>query len=90
MLFWQWPQSIKNGKYLAIKCMKNHFDSIEQVNNLREQAMEALPWLAGVCPLHVMATHRVASPSAAATGVACMVAAAAPGAVHRVLDCSAT
>ena len=24
-------QSIKNGKYFAIKCMKNHFDSIEQV-----------------------------------------------------------
>lgn len=36
-------QSIKNGKYLAIKCMKNHFDSIEQVNNLREiQALRRL------------------------------------------------
>jgi renal tumor antigen len=24
-------QSVKNGKYTAIKCMKNKFDSIEQV-----------------------------------------------------------
>ena len=29
-------QSIKTSKYVAIKCMKNHFDTIEQVNNLRE------------------------------------------------------
>jgi len=29
-------QCIKNGKYVAIKCMKNHFDSLDQVNNLRE------------------------------------------------------
>lgn len=29
-------QSIKTGKQVAIKCMKNHFESIEQVNNLRE------------------------------------------------------
>ena len=36
-------QSIKNGQYVAIKCMKNHFDSIEQVNNLREiQALQRL------------------------------------------------
>lgn len=36
-------QSIKTGKYVAIKCMKNHFDSIEQVNNLREiQALRRL------------------------------------------------
>eukprot|EP00164_Ancoracysta_twista_P000863 GFYU01001135.1.p1 GENE.GFYU01001135.1~~GFYU01001135.1.p1 ORF type:complete len:482 (-),score=125.48 GFYU01001135.1:676-2121(-) len=36
-------QSIKNGKYVAIKCMKNHFDSIDQVNNLREiQALRRL------------------------------------------------
>lgn len=26
-------QSIKTGKYVAIKCMKNHFDTIEQVND---------------------------------------------------------
>ena len=25
-------QSIKTGKYVAIKCMKNHFDSIDQVS----------------------------------------------------------
>ena len=24
-------QGIKNGKYVAIKCMKNHFDSLDQV-----------------------------------------------------------
>jgi len=38
-------QSIKNGKNVAIKCMKNSFDSIEQVNNLRE--IQALRRLAG-------------------------------------------
>lgn len=36
-------QSVKNGQYFAIKCMKNHFQSIEQVNNLREiQALKRL------------------------------------------------
>jgi renal tumor antigen len=36
-------QSIKTGKYVAIKCMKNHFTSIDQVNNLREiQALRRL------------------------------------------------
>jgi len=36
-------QSVKNGQYVAIKCMKNHFQSIEQVNNLREiQALKRL------------------------------------------------
>lgn len=25
-------QCIKNSKYVAIKCMKNHFDSLEQVS----------------------------------------------------------
>lgn len=36
-------QFIKNGKYVAIKCMKNHFDSLDQVNNLREiQALRRL------------------------------------------------
>ena len=36
-------QSIKNNKFVAIKCMKNHFDSIESVNNLREiQALQRL------------------------------------------------
>lgn len=38
-------QSIRSGKHVAIKCMKNHFDSIEQVNNLRE--IQALRRLAG-------------------------------------------
>ena len=36
-------QSIKTSKYVAIKCMKNHFDTIDQVNNLREiQALRRL------------------------------------------------
>jgi len=38
-------QSIKSGKHVAIKCMKHHFDSIDQVNNLRE--IQALRRLAG-------------------------------------------
>jgi renal tumor antigen len=29
-------QSIKTRKYVAIKCMKDHFHSIEKVKNLRE------------------------------------------------------
>jgi len=29
-------QSIKTGNYVAIKCMKTHFNSVEQVNHLRE------------------------------------------------------
>jgi renal tumor antigen len=36
-------QSIKTGRYVAIKCMKSHFTSMEQVNNLREiQALRRL------------------------------------------------
>jgi len=36
-------QSIKTGKYVAIKCMKTHFNSLDQVNNLREiQALRRL------------------------------------------------
>ena len=36
-------QSVKTGKYVAIKCMKKHFTSLEQVNNLREiQALRRL------------------------------------------------
>jgi renal tumor antigen len=36
-------QCIKNGKMVAIKCMKSHFESPEQVNNLREiQALRRL------------------------------------------------
>ena len=35
-------QSIKTGQYLAIKCMKHVFESLEQVNHLREiQALRA-------------------------------------------------
>mmetsp|Transcript_14253 Transcript_14253/g.10308 ORF Transcript_14253/g.10308 Transcript_14253/m.10308 type:complete len:140 (+) Transcript_14253:18-437(+) len=36
-------QSIRTGKYVAIKCMKSHFYNIDQVNNLREiQALKRL------------------------------------------------
>jgi renal tumor antigen len=36
-------QSVKDGKYVAIKCMKATFSSLEQVNNLREvQALRRL------------------------------------------------
>ena len=38
-------QNVKTGKYVAMKCMKTTFDSIEQVNNLRE--IQALRRLAG-------------------------------------------
>ena len=29
-------QNVKDGKYHAIKCMKNRFESIDQVNQRRE------------------------------------------------------
>lgn len=36
-------QSVQTGKYVAIKCMKAHFYSLDQVNNLREiQALKRL------------------------------------------------
>jgi renal tumor antigen len=36
-------QNVKDGKYHAIKCMKNRFETIDQVNNLREiQALRRL------------------------------------------------
>ncbi|OMJ84542.1 hypothetical protein SteCoe_14349 [Stentor coeruleus] len=36
-------QSIQTGKFVAIKCMKNHFANSDQVNNLREiQALRRL------------------------------------------------
>lgn len=36
-------QSLVSGDYVAVKCMKNHFKSIEQVNSLREiQALRRL------------------------------------------------
>jgi renal tumor antigen len=46
-------QSIASGKYVAIKCMKNHFDSIDQVNNLREiQALRRLAGHPNIIKLH--------------------------------------
>jgi len=46
-------QSIKNGQYVAIKCMKNHFQSIDQVNNLREiQALRRLNPHSNIVRLH--------------------------------------
>jgi hypothetical protein len=34
-------QCIKNGKYVAIKCMKNHFDSLDQVRSTDSGNVEA-------------------------------------------------
>jgi len=46
-------QSVKNGQYVAIKCMKNHFQSIDQVNNLREiQALKRLNPHSNIVKLH--------------------------------------
>jgi renal tumor antigen len=46
-------QSIKSGKHVAIKCMKTHFDSIDQVNNLREiQALRRLVGHPNIIKLH--------------------------------------
>ena len=46
-------QDIKSGKLVAIKCMKNHFDSVEQVNRLREiQALRRLSPHANIIKLH--------------------------------------
>jgi renal tumor antigen len=46
-------QSVKNGKYVAIKCMKHTFDSLEQVNSLREiQALRRLSPHPNVIKLH--------------------------------------
>lgn len=46
-------QSVKNGQYVAIKCMKNHFQSIDQVNNLREiQALKRLNPHSNIVRLH--------------------------------------
>jgi len=46
-------QSIKTGKSFAIKCMKNHFDSVDQVNNLREiQALRRLAGHPNIIKLH--------------------------------------
>lgn len=33
-------QCIKNGKYVAIKCMKNHFDSLDQVRPFKPQSFQ--------------------------------------------------
>jgi renal tumor antigen len=46
-------QDIKSNKLVAIKCMKNHFDSVEQVNRLREiQALRRLSPHANIIKLH--------------------------------------
>uniref|UniRef100_A0A7S1QT23 Protein kinase domain-containing protein n=1 Tax=Neobodo designis TaxID=312471 RepID=A0A7S1QT23_NEODS len=46
-------QDIKSSKLVAIKCMKNHFDSVEQVNRLREiQALRRLSPHANIIKLH--------------------------------------
>jgi len=45
-------QCVKTGQYVAIKRMRSHFDSIEQVNNLREiQALRRLSNNPGIIKL---------------------------------------
>ena len=48
-------QSIKTWKYVAIKCMKDHFHSIDKVKNLRE--IQALKWLTP--HPHIVRLHEV-------------------------------
>ncbi len=46
-------QSIKTSKFMAIKCMKHVFESIEQVNSLREiQALRRLSPHPNIVKLH--------------------------------------
>ena len=46
-------QDSGSGKMVAIKCMKNHFDSVEQVNKLREiQALRRLSPHPNIITLH--------------------------------------
>lgn len=46
-------QDIKSNKLVAIKCMRNHFDSVEQVNRLREiQALRRLSPHPNIIKLH--------------------------------------
>ena len=45
-------QCIKNSKYVAIKCMKNHFDSLEQVADALspdEYSMQIVLLLQKIC-----------------------------------------
>jgi len=45
-------QSVVSGEYFAVKCMKNHFKSLEQVNSLREiQALRRLNENSGIITL---------------------------------------
>lgn len=43
-------QCIKNSKYVAIKCMKNHFDSLEQASHLQSLLIVHCHWLAVMQP----------------------------------------
>eukprot|EP00760_Papus_ankaliazontas_P021837 PhM_4_TR18747/c0_g1_i1/m.1438/K08830/RAGE, MOK; renal tumor antigen len=46
-------QDTRSSRYVAIKCMKNHFDSVEQVNRLREiQALRRLSPHPNIIKLH--------------------------------------
>ena len=37
-------QSVQTGQYVAIKCMKSHFDSIDQVSQEKTQDLTILLW----------------------------------------------
>ena len=46
-------QNVKDGKYHAIKCMKNHFDSIDQVRGSHVFSPRAGPfWTPSLLKLH--------------------------------------
>lgn len=47
-------QCIKNGKYVAIKCMKNHFDSLDQV---RHRKSTGCTLFLGSCVFALMLPH---------------------------------
>lgn len=48
-------QCIKNGKYVAIKCMKNHFDSIDQVGGWESSWASLL----GIACMHAAACMHI-------------------------------
>ena len=56
-------QCIKNGKYVAIKCMKNHFDSLDQVCPRLLDAPQPSQWAVAALPESVVSAG--ASPKSA-------------------------
>lgn len=61
-------QCIKNGKYVAIKCMKNNFDSLDQVSTECQHLQQWGIWVA-CCIVSTVsnATHQQGADFVAAT-----------------------